>query len=175
MHRDRINSSIEQLRMMFYHLMQIPEKQAVKLEKAAILEMAVTLLRQKACSRANSSFARGFSQCLHEMLRHVSLHAHLPPKDREEIKRFYVLQRTSLRLGSMLPNHSHLAHRSLKQTSSRNRVALWRLWKKNWRCVQSSLLFITSHLLISCSNFMVLLLLLLPCNFVQHLHVIELI
>ncbi|MCJ8744569.1 hypothetical protein PDJAM_G00120140 [Pangasius djambal] len=131
MRRDRINSSIEQLRMIFYPIMQIPEEQAVKLETADVLELAVTLLRQKACSRANSSFARGFSQCLHEMLRHVSLHAHLPPKDREEIKRFYVLQRMSLRLGSMLPNHSHLARRSLKRTASRNRVALWRPWKKN--------------------------------------------
>ncbi|KAG7318912.1 hypothetical protein KOW79_017386 [Hemibagrus wyckioides] len=131
MRRDRISTSIEQLRLIFYPIMQIPEDQALELEKADILEMAVTLLRQKACSRANSSFARGFSQCLHEMLRHVSLHAHLPPKDREEIKRFYVLQRTSLRLGSVFPNHRHFAHRSPKRTASRNRVALWRPWKKN--------------------------------------------
>lgn len=131
MHRHRINSNIEQLRMIFCPIIQIPEEQAAKLEKADILEMAVMLLRQKAYSRANSSFARGFSQCLHEMLRHVSLHAHLPPKDREEIKRFYVLQRISLRLGSMLPNHTHLAYRSPKRTASRTHVALWRPWKKN--------------------------------------------
>ncbi|XP_017305506.1 transcription factor HES-5 [Ictalurus punctatus] len=129
--RDRINSSIEQLRMIFCPIMQITEEQAVKLEKADILEMAVTLLRQKAGLRANSSFARGFSQCLHEMLRHVSLHAPLPPKDREEIKRFYVLQRMSLRLGLMLLTQNHLSHRSPKRTASRNRVALWRPWKKN--------------------------------------------
>ncbi|KAK2821561.1 hypothetical protein Q7C36_020904 [Tachysurus vachellii] len=128
MQRDRITSSIEHLRMIFYPIMQITEEHAVKLEKADILEMAITLLRQKACSRANSSFVCGFSQCLHEMLRHVSLHAHLPPKDREEIKRFYVLQRTSLRLFS---NHGHFAQRSPKRTASRNRVALWRPWKKN--------------------------------------------
>ncbi|KAK3512301.1 hypothetical protein QTP70_003291 [Hemibagrus guttatus] len=131
MRRDRISTSIEQLRLIFHPIVQIPEEQALKLEKVDILEMAVTLLRQKACSRANSSFARGFSQCLHEMLRHVSLHAHLPPKDREEIKRFYALQRTGLRLGSVFPNHSHFAHRSPKRTASRNRVALWRPWKKN--------------------------------------------
>ncbi|KAI5093355.1 hairy-related 2 isoform X1, partial [Silurus meridionalis] len=128
MHQDRMNSSIEHLRIIFYSIIIIPEEQALKLEKADILEMAVMFLRQKACSRANSSFARGFSQCFHEMLRHVSLHAHLPPRDREEIKRFYVLQRIILRLGSMLPNHSHLVYRSLKRTSSRNRVALWRPW-----------------------------------------------
>lgn len=129
MRRDRINSSIEQLRVIFCPIMQIPEEQAAKLEKADILELAVTLLRQKACSCANSSFARGFSQCLHEMLRHVSLHAHPPPKDREEIKRFYVLQKMSLRLGSMLPNHKQLTHRPPKRTVSRNRAALWRPWK----------------------------------------------
>ncbi|GAA6082728.1 transcription factor HES-5-like [Tachysurus ichikawai] len=131
MRRDRITSSIEQLSMIFYPIMQITEEHAVKLEKADILEMAITLLRQKACLRANSSFACGFAQCLHEMLRHVSLHAHLPPKDREEIKRFYVLQRTSLRLSSLFPNHGHFAQRSSKRTASRNRVALWRPWKKN--------------------------------------------
>ncbi|KAF4093877.1 hypothetical protein AMELA_G00007050 [Ameiurus melas] len=131
MRRDRINSSIEQLRMIFCPIIQIPEEQTVKLERVKILEMAVTLLRQKAGLRANSSFERGFSHCLHEMLRHVSLHVPLPPKGREEIKRFYVLQRMSLRLGFMLLTQNHLAHRSPKRTASRNRVALWRPWKKN--------------------------------------------
>ncbi|XP_053340597.1 transcription factor HES-5-like [Clarias gariepinus] len=131
MHQNQINSNIKQLRMILYPLMQIPEEQAVKLENADILEIAVTLLRQKACSHANSSFACGFSQCLHEMLRHVSLHAYLPPKDREEIKRFYVLQRTSLRLGSVFPNNCPISYRSLKRTASRNRVTLWRPWKTN--------------------------------------------
>ncbi|TSW21785.1 Transcription factor HES-5 [Bagarius yarrelli] len=120
MSRDWINSSIQQLRMLFYLILQIP----LKLEDADVLQIAVMLLKQKASSSAKSSFARGFSQCLHEMLRHVSLHALLPPGDREEIKRFYVLQRTSLR-------HSSFPHRSSKRTSSRNRVALWRPWKKN--------------------------------------------
>lgn len=154
--------------MIFCPIMQITEEQAVKLEKADILEMAVTLLRQKAGLRANSSFARGFSQCLHEMLRHVSLHAPLPPKDREEIKRFYVLQRMSLRLGLMLLTQNHLSHRSPKRTASRNRVALWRPWKKNWWCAVQQFYL---SLLTSYSN-LVFLFLLLLCNFVQHLHVL---
>ncbi|KAK9966873.1 hypothetical protein ABG768_003960 [Culter alburnus] len=102
----------------------MPEQQFVRLDKANILEMTVGFLKQ----RANSSFARGFSQCLQETLRHVSLHADLTHDDRESIKRFYVLQRTN-QMRLMASTQRGLVHRSAKRSSSR--VPLWRPWKNN--------------------------------------------
>ncbi|KAF4107039.1 transcription factor HES-2-like [Onychostoma macrolepis] len=122
--RDRISSSIEHLRELFHKTTPMPERQFVRLDKADILEMTVDFLKQ----RANSSYARGFSQCLQETLRHVSLHAHLTPDDREAIKRFYVMQRTN-QMHLMASTARGLVHRSPKQSSSR--VPLWRPWKNN--------------------------------------------
>ncbi|KAK2874811.1 hypothetical protein QQF64_003083 [Cirrhinus molitorella] len=120
--RDRINLSIEHLRELFHKTTRMSDQQFDKLDKADILEMTVEFLNQ----RANSSYARGFSQCLQETLRHVSLHAHLTPDNREAIKRFYVLQRTNqMHLMSSTPRG--FVHRSSKRSSSR--VALWRPWK----------------------------------------------
>lgn len=123
MYHERIRTSIEQLKMLFCQTIQMPEEQAIELDQADILDIAVCLLRQ----RSSTSYMRGFSQCLQETLRHVSLHAHLQPRDREAVKRFYVRQRTNLQMGSVL---KHGEHRSTKR-SSRNRVALWRPWKSN--------------------------------------------
>lgn len=122
--RDRINRSIVHLRELFHETTQMPEQQFVRLDKADILEMTVGFLKQ----RANSSFARGFSQCLQETLRHVSLHANLTHNDRESIKRFYVLQRTN-QMHLMASTKRGLVHISAKRSSSR--VPLWRPWKNN--------------------------------------------
>uniref|UniRef100_A0A672NYM4 BHLH domain-containing protein n=1 Tax=Sinocyclocheilus grahami TaxID=75366 RepID=A0A672NYM4_SINGR len=71
--RDRINRSIENLRELFHKTTPMSERQFVRLDKADILEMTVDFFFKR---RAKSSYARGFSQCLQETLRHVSLHAH---------------------------------------------------------------------------------------------------
>uniref|UniRef100_A0A8C2EIJ6 BHLH domain-containing protein n=1 Tax=Cyprinus carpio TaxID=7962 RepID=A0A8C2EIJ6_CYPCA len=117
--RDRINRSVEHLRELFQKTtpMSAFELQFGRPDKAGILEMTVDFLKQ----RANSSYARGFSQCLQE-----TLHAHLTPHDREAIKRFYVLQRTNQR-HLMASTARGLVRRSPKRSSSR--VPLWRPWK----------------------------------------------
>uniref|UniRef100_A0A8C1KKU8 BHLH domain-containing protein n=1 Tax=Cyprinus carpio TaxID=7962 RepID=A0A8C1KKU8_CYPCA len=124
--KDRINRSVEHLRELFHKTtpmaMSDSELQFGRPDKAGILEMTVDFLKQ----RANSSYPRGFSQCLQETLRHVSLHAHLTPHDREAIKRFYVLQRTNQR-HLMASTARGLVRRSPKRSSSR--VPLWRPWK----------------------------------------------
>ncbi|XP_073682479.1 transcription factor HES-5-like [Garra rufa] len=122
--RDRINLSMEHLRELFDKTTGMSDRQFVHLDKADILEMTVDFLKH----RANSSYARGFSLCLQETLRHVSLHAHLTPDNREAIKRFYVRQRTN-QMHLMASTSRGLVHRSPKQSSSR--VALWRPWKNN--------------------------------------------
>ncbi|RXN12227.1 transcription factor HES-5-like protein [Labeo rohita] len=122
--RDRINGCIEHLRELFHKTTRMSDRQFAVLDKADILDMTVDFLKH----RANYSYARGFSQCLQETLRHVSLHAHLTPDDREAIKRFYVLQRTN-QMHLMASTSRGLVHRSSKRSSSR--VPLWRPWKNN--------------------------------------------
>ncbi|XP_033822223.1 transcription factor HES-5-like [Periophthalmus magnuspinnatus] len=113
--RERINHSIEQLKVLLNLEEQEPSGAPCRLEKADVLEMAVCFLRQRAIASAVPSYSQGFSQCLQETLRHLSLHAPLQHAQREEIKRFYVVQRAAL-------------HRHIADEHSTNKQALWRPW-----------------------------------------------
>ncbi|KAM7421801.1 hypothetical protein PAMA_010042 [Pampus argenteus] len=128
--RDRINHSIEQLRALLNQEDPSGAQPPSKLEKADILEMAVGLLRQRAMVCVAPSYSQGFSQCLQETLRHLSLHAPLQPAEREEIKRFYVLQRAALqRHMSGETGHRTVARkRSSSRSSARCHGTLWRPW-----------------------------------------------
>ncbi|XP_053307579.1 transcription factor HES-5-like [Spea bombifrons] len=77
MRRDRINSSIEQLRTLLekeFHKHQLPSKP----EKADILEMTVTILQQhlagKSAPSSSQSYREGYSRCLQESERFFSQH-----------------------------------------------------------------------------------------------------
>ncbi|XP_063291982.1 transcription factor HES-5-like [Pelobates fuscus] len=83
MRRDRINSSIEQLKLLLekeFH----KEQPNVKLEKADILEMTVTYLRKQRLPNFNNpvhvkrelpmDFKDGYSRCYSEVLDFLSLH-----------------------------------------------------------------------------------------------------
>uniref|UniRef100_A0A8C5Q0Q2 Transcription factor HES-5 n=1 Tax=Leptobrachium leishanense TaxID=445787 RepID=A0A8C5Q0Q2_9ANUR len=83
MRRDRINSSIEQLKVLMekeFH----KEQPNVKLEKADILEMTVTYLRKQRLPNTNDpvlvkqegamEFKDGYSQCFSEVLDFLSIH-----------------------------------------------------------------------------------------------------
>ncbi|XP_039971986.1 transcription factor HES-5-like [Xiphias gladius] len=136
--RDRINRSIERLGALLNRGEPSGGQPPSRLEKADILEMAVSFLRQRALARVAPSssrgpsrgFSRGFSQCLQETLRHLSLHAPLQPAEREEIKRFYVRQRAALQ--------RHVSGEQGRRTVSRKRAgyrsparshgSLWRPW-----------------------------------------------
>lgn len=127
--RDRINNSIEELRILLQtnSTNQCQEQPTDKLEKADILEMAVQFLREQATSKSVESYHSGFSHCLQETLRHLSLHAPLQPAEREHIKRFYVHQRTSMLGRSSLEPRSQFCM-PLKRHSLRARKSLWRPW-----------------------------------------------
>ncbi|NXT74721.1 HES5 factor, partial [Zapornia atra] len=81
MRRDRINSSIEQLKLLLekeFHRHQ-PNS---KLEKADILEVAVSYLKQQSQLQmkrsfhksSQSDFREGYSRCLQEAFHFLSLH-----------------------------------------------------------------------------------------------------
>uniref|UniRef100_A0A672Z8V0 BHLH domain-containing protein n=1 Tax=Sphaeramia orbicularis TaxID=375764 RepID=A0A672Z8V0_9TELE len=131
--RDRINHSIEQLRALLNQGDPSGGGQPPsKLEKADILEMAVSFLRQRAMAQVAPSYSQGFSQCLQETLRHLSLHAPLEPAEREEIKRFYVLQRVALQrhmTGEQSRRTVARKRSSSSRSSSRSHHgSLWRPW-----------------------------------------------
>ncbi|XP_056157084.1 transcription factor HES-5-like [Lampris incognitus] len=138
--RDRINYSIEQLRTLLRRVEQSDVQtsssssscSSTKLEKADILEMAVRFLRERAlmaCSAA-PNYSQGFSQCLQETLRHLSLHAPLRPAEREEIKRFYVLQRAALQqqLSAEKGRRTVATKPPPSRTTFRSHGSLWRPW-----------------------------------------------
>ncbi|KAL2091301.1 hypothetical protein ACEWY4_013564 [Coilia grayii] len=125
--RDRINNSIEELRTLL-QTDQCPEQPPARLEKADILESAVQFLREQASSKSNESYQSGFSHCLQETLRHLSLHAPLQPAAREQIKRFYVHQRVSMNTRLSTEPRSQFCIPSKRHSTLRARKSLWRPW-----------------------------------------------
>ncbi|OCT72809.1 transcription factor HES-5 [Xenopus laevis] len=77
MRRDRINSSIEQLRMLLekeFEKHHLPSKP----EKADILEMAVSFLQQHIATKtgemSGKSYKEGYSKCVEDSLHFLSVH-----------------------------------------------------------------------------------------------------
>ncbi|NWZ99200.1 HES5 factor, partial [Nesospiza acunhae] len=81
MRRDRINSSIEQLKLLLEKEFQRHQPNS-KLEKADILEMTVSYLKQQSQLQMKRSFHKssqfdfreGYSRCLQEAFYFLSLH-----------------------------------------------------------------------------------------------------
>ncbi|KAL8198487.1 UNVERIFIED_CONTAM: hypothetical protein K2H54_013307 [Gekko kuhli] len=81
MRRDRMNSSIEQLKLLLEKEFQRHQPNS-KLEKADILEMTVDYLKEQnwlhwkgpAPKDAQHDFKEGYSRCLQEAFRFMSLH-----------------------------------------------------------------------------------------------------
>lgn len=128
--RDRINNSIEELRILLQTTPtnQGPQESTARHEKADVLEMAVQFLRDQATSKSTESYHSGFSHCLQETLRHLSLHAPLQPAEREQIKRFYVHQRTSMLSRLSTEPRAHICLPLKRHSSFRVRKSLWRPW-----------------------------------------------
>ncbi|XP_070849425.1 transcription factor HES-5-like [Chaetodon trifascialis] len=128
--RDRINRSIEQLRALLNQEGPSGARPSCKLEKADILELAVGLLRWRTLAHDAPTYSQGFSQCLQETLRHLSLHAALRPAEREEIKRFYVLQRATVQrhMSAERGRRSAAWKQAASRSSARCHSSLWRPW-----------------------------------------------
>ncbi|MBN3272559.1 HES5 factor, partial [Polyodon spathula] len=122
MRRDRINSSIEQLKTLLgkEFVKQQPDS---KLEKADILEMTVCYLRQSASARPATG-NEGYSRCVQEIVRFLS---------RDEMKTETQRKLLNTETQRKLLNHFQAAQNSpVHQTPVKEatpvKSALWRPW-----------------------------------------------
>ncbi|KAG9260213.1 transcription factor HES-5-like [Astyanax mexicanus] len=136
MRRDRINSSIEQLKTLLTpeFLNQQPD---FKLEKADILEMTVSFLRrqqkqqqqqQPAFSSRSAAVNQGFSRCVHELLHFLSKDEVKTQSQRKLIN--HVLQNLQPSADqkwreSVLPQEQQ---NIISKEKSSEKSALWRPW-----------------------------------------------
>ncbi|XP_053546924.1 transcription factor HES-5-like [Bombina bombina] len=127
MRRDRINSSIEQLRILLekeFQKQQLPSKP----EKADILEMTVSFLQQhlaaKSAPSPSLSYREGHSRCLQESLHFLSLQ----PQSEAQVNLLHHIQGPQC-----TPEVAHLQVQSpydshINQTTVKDIKALWRPW-----------------------------------------------
>ncbi|XP_072522093.1 transcription factor HES-5-like [Salminus brasiliensis] len=127
MRRDRINSSIEQLKTLLASefLNQQPDS---KLEKADILEMTVSVLRrqQSAVSSSSAAVNQGFSKCVHEIVNFLSKDEVKTHSQRKLLYHFQNLQPSTDKKWreSVLPQDQQ----TISQEKSLVKGALWRPW-----------------------------------------------
>ncbi|MGH0133680.1 UNVERIFIED_CONTAM: hypothetical protein FKN15_077938 [Acipenser sinensis] len=149
MRRDRINSSIEQLKTLLgkEFVKQQPDS---KLEKADILEMTVCYLRQSASPRpatGNEGYSRpgflkgqvktstklgysqGFSQCLQESLRFLSVQAPQQAAEMRVKEHFHGSQNATQSRFSPEPLLNSVPPQvCTKQPAISSPTAVWRPW-----------------------------------------------
>ncbi|KAG8434224.1 hypothetical protein GDO86_012557 [Hymenochirus boettgeri] len=130
MRRDRINSSINQLRNLLEKEFQLLQPDS-KPEKADILELAVKFLKQQIYSNAQyiksyqrkecQDFRQGYSKCLHETLYFLSIH------HTEEEMKFRLLNHFHCsEFQPRISTTSSLHHK--RPGSTINTKPLWRPW-----------------------------------------------
>ncbi|KAL7837706.1 hypothetical protein SRHO_G00274170 [Serrasalmus rhombeus] len=134
MRRDRINSSIEQLKTLLTpeFLNQQPDS---KLEKADILEMTVSFLRrqqqkQPAFSTSSTAVSQGFSRCAHEVLHFLSKDEMKTQSQRKLLNHFQNLQPSTEEKWreSDVPLLSSTDQQAIRKEKSSVQSALWRPW-----------------------------------------------
>uniref|UniRef100_A0A8D0BQI7 Transcription factor HES-5 n=1 Tax=Salvator merianae TaxID=96440 RepID=A0A8D0BQI7_SALMN len=129
MRRDRINSSIEQLKILLEKEFQRHQPNS-KLEKADILEMTVDYLKQQSQLQDKAEglthkdteldFKEGYSRCLHEALQFMSLQK---VHTETQAKLACHFQKKQLSRPDVITSHA-----VSKPSSPKNIHALWRPW-----------------------------------------------
>ncbi|XP_048823743.1 transcription factor HES-5-like isoform X1 [Lagopus muta] len=132
MRRDRINSSIEQLKVLLEKEFQRHQPNS-KLEKADILEMTVSYLKQQSQLQMKTSgsfhkssqfdFREGYSRCLQEAFHFLSLHKVRTETQTKLLSHFQKSQSTAPEV-SFSPSKPS----TLKQASPKEAGTLWRPW-----------------------------------------------
>ncbi|KAM5140675.1 transcription factor HES-5-like [Mantella aurantiaca] len=128
MRRDRINSSIEQLRLLLekeFQKHQLPSKP----EKADILEMTVTFLQQhmaeKHVTSASSQAHRdGYSSCIRDSVSFLSLHTQTDA----QLQLLQNLHGAQIVTGALCPSAFPTSQTSSKHSAPDSSKALWRPW-----------------------------------------------
>ncbi|XP_075047398.1 transcription factor HES-5-like [Mixophyes fleayi] len=125
MRRDRINNSIEQIRVLLEKDIQT-NNQHSKLEKADILEMAVQYLQQQRQHHMNDSqkaqelYYQGYYMCLKETMRFLHDPQQAPGK---------ILRHLSRHQSQSLAEHNfHYPSASLQLGTSEGNREIWRPW-----------------------------------------------
>nr|XP_006124735.1 transcription factor HES-5-like isoform X1 [Pelodiscus sinensis] len=132
MRRDRINSSIEQLKLLLEKEFQRHQPNS-KLEKADILEMTVSYLKQQSQlqmktagavhKNAQFDFKEGYSRCLQEAFHFLSLHKVQTETQSKLLSHF---QKSQVAAPETVCSPS--SQNTPKQASLKNISALWRPW-----------------------------------------------
>uniref|UniRef100_A0A8C9KQ38 Transcription factor HES-5 n=1 Tax=Serinus canaria TaxID=9135 RepID=A0A8C9KQ38_SERCA len=124
MRRDRINSSIEQLKLLLEKEFQRHQPNS-KLEKADILEMTVSYLKQQRSFHKSSQFdfREGYSRCLQEAFYFLSLHKVRTETQTKLLSHFQKSQAAAPEVPFSPGNAS-----ALKQVSPKDSSPLWRPW-----------------------------------------------
>uniref|UniRef100_A0A8C0J004 Transcription factor HES-5 n=1 Tax=Chelonoidis abingdonii TaxID=106734 RepID=A0A8C0J004_CHEAB len=126
MRRDRINSSIEQLKLLLEKEFQRHQPNS-KLEKADILEMTVSYLKQQTAGSIHKNsqfdFKEGYSRCLQEAFHFLSLHKVQTETQSKLLSHF---QKSQLAAPEVICSPS--SQNTPKQASLKNVNALWRPW-----------------------------------------------
>ncbi|XP_044208520.1 transcription factor HES-5-like [Thunnus albacares] len=130
MRRDRINSCIEQLKIILEKEFHKQEPNS-KLEKADILEMTVSFLRQQLQpGLCQSDYSQGYSHCWRDSLHFLSAgsntEASVTPLQGLQQQEQQLLQ--AQRASSSSPDCSTLRPTTLQDGSSSSRGPVWRPW-----------------------------------------------
>ncbi|KAM5142406.1 transcription factor HES-5-like [Mantella aurantiaca] len=136
MRRDRINSSINQLRKILEQEFQLLQPDS-KPEKADVLEIAVQFLRQQMCRdnhgdkpfpRADyQEYKQGFSKCLHETLSYLSIHRVTEETQIKLLNHFHRVETPRDLSHSRVPSQSS-AQQAKHQPPTDTIKPLWRPW-----------------------------------------------
>ncbi|KAJ8372054.1 hypothetical protein AAFF_G00295170 [Aldrovandia affinis] len=128
MRRDRINSCIEQLKSLLETEFRRRDPNA-KLEKADVLEMTVSFLKQRLQSQAvvsQKGYGEGYSQCWRETLRFLSASSKGDAPLRQ-LHRFHGAQVAAKKLCPASPASSKRSPTPVGQSSGAE-LPLWRPW-----------------------------------------------
>ncbi|XP_063292154.1 transcription factor HES-5-like [Pelobates fuscus] len=127
MRRDRINSSIEQLRMLLekeFDKQHLPSKP----EKADILEMTVTLLHQhlagKTAPSSSQSYTEGYSKCLQVSEGFLSQHR----QTEAQLELLQTIHGEQPLATESLPFQLGVHHTAKKDLIPWSHKAVWRPW-----------------------------------------------
>nr|XP_033777448.1 transcription factor HES-5-like [Geotrypetes seraphini] len=133
MRRDRINSSIEQLKLLLEREFR-GQQPSAKLEKADVLEMAVSYLQLHSRPQSGTvasplndtqvDFKEGFSRCFKEALHFLSFHEVHTETQAKLLSHFQASKATST--APDLPCLPLPAHKSPKPTAAISNI--WRPW-----------------------------------------------
>eukprot|EP00079_Xenopus_tropicalis_P016871 XP_004916212.1 PREDICTED: transcription factor HES-5 [Xenopus tropicalis] len=128
MRRDRINNSIEQLKALLEKEFHKQEPN-VKLEKADILEMAVSYLQQQKSQSPNlakleQDYKQGFSSCLREAVQFLCYYPESGETQMKLLKHLQAPQKLSVAPLTYIPSVSDSKQAALASNPSK----IWRPW-----------------------------------------------